>query len=115
MQCIEFCQHHAFWTFAHLPQWMKAHPVNTCFACLLVHAHVHFCIGCAEIGQAKASDKDIDLAWQRIEAFLLKFVDPRSAPCLKTNDAELAPWEQHCSNEVDHAPSSSQQEAATPA
>lgn len=31
---------------------------------------------CAEIGQAKASEKDVGLAWERIEAFLWNHVGP---------------------------------------
>ena len=33
----------------------------------------------AEIGQAKASEKDIGLAWERIETFLWKHVGPASS------------------------------------
>ena len=33
----------------------------------------------AEVGQAKASEKDIGLAWERIETFLWKHVGPHAS------------------------------------
>ena len=45
----------------------------------LCHVVLSFVDVCAEIGQAKASDKDIGLAWERIEAFLWKYVGPESS------------------------------------
>ena len=42
-----------------------------------------------EIGQMKASDKDIGLAWERIETFLWKHIGPASVLTPLTSRMEI--------------------------
>ena len=71
--------------------------------------HIQHALQHAEIGQAKAADKDISLAWQRIEMFLWKMVDPKASPRFKNHQTELAAWERNQSGDLDNMPRGSQQ------
>lgn len=62
-----------------------------------------------KIGQAKASDKDISLAWQRMEMFLWKNVDPKASPRFKNHQTELAAWERNQSGDLDNMQRGGQQ------
>ncbi len=59
----------------------------------------------AEVGQAKASEKDIGLAWERIETFLWKHVGPRASAY---SDGQTALHSQHNGQMQDNDVASSQ-------
>lgn len=59
----------------------------------------------AEVGQAKASEKDIGLAWERIETFLWKHVGPHASAY---SDGQTASYSQHNGQMQDNDVASSQ-------
>ncbi len=62
-------------------------------------------VNIAEVGQAKASEKDIGLAWERIETFLWKHVGPHASA---HSDGQTAPHSQHNGQMQDNDVASSQ-------